>query len=104
MRPSASTRGWSPHMRVEAMRTWAWASTTRRADNYNEAIRIDPKTWEAYYGRAKIHTLLGRGGEAEKDLDRAVELAVIRTGLDPGSAPELRKVWSKELEELKRVR
>jgi tetratricopeptide (TPR) repeat protein len=50
----------------------------RAIEDYNEAIRLDPRFSLVYSNRALAYTYLGRDEEARADVDRGTEL-----GLDP---------------------
>ena len=50
--------------------------------DYDEAIRLDPQDADAYINRALAYTLLGKDAEANRDVDRAVELGINRSVLD----------------------
>ena len=40
-------------------------------EDYDEAVRLDPRYAPAYAGRALSHALLGHEASAQKDIDRA---------------------------------
>lgn len=48
----------------------------------DEAIRLDLQNAFAYANRALTYTLLGKDIEAQKDIDRAVELDIDRAELE----------------------
>jgi len=48
----------------------------RAIQDYDEAIRLDPRVPQPYANRAWAYTALGRDQEAERDIDKAVELGI----------------------------
>ena len=54
----------------------------RAIQDLDEAIRLDPQLAVAYTNRAEAYTLLGMDTDAQRDLDRAVELGVERVPLE----------------------
>ena len=48
----------------------------RAIQDYNEAIRLDPKDADAYYNRGIAYGKLGRSVEAERDIAKAEEIGI----------------------------
>jgi len=48
----------------------------------DSAIVLDPLFAQAYVRRAVVHTLLSEDSDAQKDIDRAVELGIDRGPLE----------------------
>ena len=57
----------------------------------DEAIRLDPKGANSYAMRALTYTMLGKYIDAQRDVDRAVELGIDRGGLE-ATIGELKKI------------
>jgi tetratricopeptide (TPR) repeat protein len=56
----------------------------RGAENYTEAIRINPNYSEAYHNRAVMYHRLGLYEESEQDLAKVAELKVESGGDSTG--------------------
>ena len=48
----------------------------RAIQDFDDAIRLNPKLGVAYANRATAYTLLGMDEEAQRDVDRAIDLGV----------------------------
>jgi len=51
-------------------------------NDFGAAIEADPKHMDAYLNRSMMHALVGRQGEAQDDVEKAVALGADRSSLE----------------------
>ena len=60
-----------------------YSSSSQAIEDFTEAVRLEPQFSDAYKNRGLLYTALGMVEEAQRDIDKAVEL-----GIDPNFLQE----------------